>query len=158
SNHFQARVRIDRLEVWKTGGPAAPQIGDLVKQSITMTHQASPPCCGEPHTAGQSNLVYFFSGKDLYLGAGEAAGLGGLNYYGPNCSIGGGGKCHHAASQIPFGRGFRGTLFQQESIVTHEIGHINKAEENFPTQAKPVCWLFDQECGDSLMFSWNGFN
>ena len=86
SNDFQARVRIDRLEVWTTGGPDSTRRGELLKQSISMTHQASPLCCGEPHTAGRSSLVHFFSGRDLADGAGVAAGEGGLNYYGELCS------------------------------------------------------------------------
>ena len=77
---------------------------------------------------------------------------------GPNCSIGGGAQCHHAASQIPPGRGFRGTAFHQQSLVAHEIGHNNNAEETSATLSKPVCWLFDEECADALMQSSNGFN
>src|SRR6185295_15415821 len=60
---FQARLRIDRLEVWTGGGPNAPDRGTLLVQSVTATHQAEPPCCGAPHTAGRSSLVHFFSGK-----------------------------------------------------------------------------------------------
>src|SRR5215470_3044205 len=84
SNGFQAGLRIDRLEVWTSGGPDSAQRDELLRQSVAQTHQAMPLCCGPPHTAGRSNLVHFFSGRDLD-GAGLAAGIGGLDYYDDRC-------------------------------------------------------------------------
>ena len=101
SNGFQARVRIDRLEVWTTGGPESSRRHEVLEQSISMTHQSSPLCCDDPHTAGQSSLVHFFSARGFEDGAGEAFGVGGLNHYGDLCSdttIAK--KCHHAVSQL----------------------------------------------------------
>jgi hypothetical protein len=124
----------------------------VLKQSVLMTHQASPVCCGPPHTAGQSNLVHFFSGRAFEDGAGVAAGVGGLNIYGSPCSdtsiLG---KCHHALSQMVPGHipahVFHGTAFYQQSLVAHEIGH----NANQPDlRGSPVCWLFEEQCGRSL--------
>jgi len=122
----------------------------VLPQSIVMTHQASPLCCGEPHTAGRSSLVHFFSGQDFIDGAGLAAGLGGINEYGPSCFqlLG---DCHHALSQIVPGHEFRGTAFHQQFLVTHEIGHNADAPEIFNPDT--VCWQFGEQCGTSLMFS-----
>src|SRR5262249_31018910 len=151
-NNFQARVRIDRLEVWTRGGPDSTQRGELLTQSISMTHQASPLCCGEPHTAGRSSLVHFLSGRDLADGAGIAAGEGGLNYYGERCSFTDLRMlCHHAVSQIVSGHGFRGTAFHQQLLVAHEIGHNNLAREAFAGDF--ACWLFEEQCGSSVMSS-----
>lgn len=148
SNGFQARVRIDRFEVWSSGGPDATNRVDLVKQSTAMTHQSSPPCCGPPHTAGRSSLVHFFTGKRNQ--GGYAAGIGGLNYYGERCSeddI----HCHHALSQMVPDELIRNSTFHQVSLVAHEIGHNNGCEEiHF---IDDVCWLFGTECGTSLMTS-----
>ena len=131
SNAFQARVRIDRLEVWTSGGPDSSQRGELLRQSISMTHQASPPCCGEPHTAGQSSVVQFFSGKDLD-DPGMAAGEHGVNFYGPLClATDTTFKCHHALSQLVPGHKFRGTALQQHALVAHELGHVNGAYQAF---------------------------
>jgi hypothetical protein len=151
-DNFQARVRIDRLEVWTRGGPDSTRRGELLTQSISMTHQASPLCCGEPHTAGRSSLVHFLSGRDLADGAGLAAGEGGLNYYGKLCSdpdhpV----LCHHAVSQIVSGHDFRGTAFHQQLLVAHEIGHNNFAREAFAGDT--ACWLFGEQCGSSVMSS-----
>jgi hypothetical protein len=101
SNAFQATVRIDRLEVWTTGGPDSDDAAIELQQSITATHQASPVCCGEPHTAGHSSLVHFFSGRGFADRSGEAWGVGGVNYYGPRCLLTNGDKeCHHGISQL----------------------------------------------------------
>ncbi len=160
SNGFQARVRIDRLEVWTAGGPDASTRNAVLRQSISMTHQASPLCCGPPHTAGLSSLVHFFSGKGFEDGAGEAAGIGGLNYDGDHCfdttlEF----KCNHAVSQLvpsPVSQyTFHGNAFEQQALVAHEIGHNNNAKEFF--SASPVCWLFNEVCGMSLMESNTGF-
>jgi hypothetical protein len=151
SGNFQARVRIDGLEVWTTGGPDSTKRGTLLTQSISMTHQASPPCCGEPHTAGRSSLVHFLSGRDLDDGAGLAAGEGGLNYYGERCSDPGLFLCHHAVSQIVSGHDFRGIAFYQQLLVAHEIGHNNLAREAFAGDF--ACWLFEEDCGSSVMSS-----
>ena len=152
TNAFQARVRIDRLEVWTSGGPTSPLRAGVLQQSIGMTHQASPPCCGDPHSAGRSNLVHFFSGADLDA-PGLAAGEFGVNYYGPLCSVTtSAGKCHHALSQIVPGRAFRATAFHQHQLVAHEIGHNNGAYEAF-AGGDYVCWLFGQQCGQSIMAS-----
>jgi hypothetical protein len=152
SDNFQARVRIDRLEVWTTGGPDSTLRQELLKQSISMTHQASPLCCGEPHTAGRSSLVHFLSGRDLADGAGFAAGEGGLNYYGELCDdpdrpL----LCHHAVFSILSGHDFRGTAFHQQLLVAHEIGHNNFAREAFAGDS--ACWLFEEQCGSSVMSS-----
>jgi hypothetical protein len=152
TNAFQVRLRIDRLEVWTSGGPDSPSRDGTLRQSISMTHQASPPCCGDPHTAGESNLVHFFSGTAFVDGSGLAAGEGGLNYYGPFCFDPGPlFRCHHAVSQIVPGNGFRGTAFHQHALVAHELGHNNGAYEAFAGDF--VCWLFGKECGASLMTS-----
>src|SRR5262249_2466624 len=126
-------------------------------QSIAQTHQAMPPCCGPPHTAGRSNLVHFFSGKDLLEGAGVAAGIGGLDIYGERCSAGNAEDlyCHHALSQLVPGREFPGTAFFQVLLVPHEIGHNNGAAEQ--PGGLGVCWLFDTQCGGNLMNSF-GFS
>jgi hypothetical protein len=161
SGAFQARVRIDRLEVWTSGGPTGATRSQVLAQSTEMTHQSSPLCCGLPHTAGRSNLVFFFSGTDFTDGAGEAFGIGGLNYYGPDCEEDiGTGLCHHGVSQLVASKGtnftFHGTAFEQLALTAHEIGHINNA--NDIQSFEEVCWLFDKQCGQSLMFTQNGFN
>src|SRR5262249_12363630 len=125
SNGFQARVRIDRLEVWTAGGPDASTRGEVLTQSVSMTHQPSPVCCGHPHTAGHSSLVHFFSGRGFEDGAGLALGIGGLNYDGPLCfSTETDAKCHHAVSQLvpsPTTQyTFHGNAFEQEALVAHE--------------------------------------
>lgn len=149
SNAFQARVRIDGFEVWSTGGPDASDRTELMKQSAAMTHQASPPCCGPPHTAGRSNLVHFFSGKGI---DGGYASVAGVNYYGPLCSVQDQNHhCHHGVSQLIPDKDFRGSAFHQQSLVAHEIGHNTGAEEIM--HADVVCWLFDEVCGTSLMES-----
>jgi hypothetical protein len=152
SNGFQAALRIDRLEVWTSGGPDSAQRGDLLLQSIEDTHQSNPLCCGPPHTAGRSNLVHFFSGRDLD-GAGLAAGIGGLNYYGDRCDSTDPHEllCHHALSQLVPGREFPGTAFFQQLLVAHEIGHNNGAAEQ--PLGHVVCWLFGEQCGTNLMGS-----
>lgn len=154
---FQARVRIDRLEVWTAGGPDSSQRQQLLEQSISMSHQSSPPCCGPPHTAGESSAVHFLSGRDLLPGAGLAAGVGGLNYYGPYCFDSGiSFLCHHAVSQIVPSPRFRGTAFHQQSLVAHEIGHNTGGHEAFSPDY--ACWFFGEQCGTSLMHSMSGFN
>jgi hypothetical protein len=162
SNAFQATVHIDRLEVWTTGGPDSDLAAIELQQSITATHQASPVCCGEPHTAGHSSLVYFFSGREFEDRSGEAWGVGGVNYYGPRCLLSNGDKeCHHAISQlVPATHStftFHGNAFEQQAILAHEIGHNNNAPEVF-TNVCPVCWLFETQCGRCLMASQGGFS
>jgi hypothetical protein len=44
-----------------------------------------------------------------------------------------------------------GSAYLQELLVTHEVGHIIGAEEDF--EGLFVCWLFDEVCGPSLMAS-----
>src|SRR5262249_46788649 len=107
-----------------------------------------------------SNLVHFFSGRVFEDGAGEAYGLGGLNYYGPLCfDTTLESKCHHAVSQIVPGHipahVFHGTAFYQQSLVAHEIGHNNNA---YDLRASPVCWLFHEQCGRGLMVTEGGFS
>ncbi len=149
SNAFQARLRIDGLEVWSSGGPDSSDRILLMQQSAAMTHQASPPCCGEPHTAGRANLVHFFSGKGI---DGGYATVNGLNYYGPRCFEQNANHfCHHGVSQLIPDKNFRGSAFHQQALVTHEIGHNVGGEEIM--HADPVCWLFGEECGTSLMES-----
>jgi hypothetical protein len=161
SGAFQARVRIDRLEVWTSGGPTAPTRRAVLEQSTEMTHQSSPLCCGPPHTAGRSGIVHFFSGTAFTDGAGEAFGIGGVNYYGPLCDEEvGSGLCHHAVSQLVPSQSplftFNGTAFEQVALVAHEIGHNNNA--NDLQHFEGACWLFDMQCGQTLMFTGNGFN
>jgi len=153
---FQAPLRIDRLETWTAGGPTATAAGAMVVESASFTHQATPVCCGEPHTAGQSNLVHFFSGKVFTGGAGNAS-VGGLNVYGDGCQ-----QplatfcCHHGVSQIVPGGGTPGTLFQLQLLVAHEIGHNNGGEEDRGGFAQD--WLFGDQSGPTLMFSgFDGF-
>jgi len=159
SDFFQARVRIDRLEVWTTGGPDASTRDEVLAQSTLMTHQASPLCCGPPHTAGQSSLVHFFSGRVFTDGAGIAF-VGGLNYYGPLCFDTVPRTCHHGVSQIVpggvAGHPYPGTAFFQQLLVAHEIGHNNNAPE--VQHAVEVCWLFDEQCGRPLMDTQGGFS
>jgi len=153
SDGFQATVRIDRLEVWKAGGPAGPARDDLLDQSIVATHEASPPCCGPPHTAGRSALVNFFSGKSVVGGAGLAAGIGGLDIYDDaTCHLRAADSlCHHCIAQLVAGNEFPGTVFLQELLLAHEIGHVVGAHE----QINPLfaCWLFGEQCGPNLMGS-----
>lgn len=161
SGAFQARVRIDRLEVWSSGGPSAPTRREVLNQSAAMTHQSSPLCCGPPHTAGRSSIVHFFSGTAFTDGAGEAFGIGGVNYYGPRCDEDAGtGLCHHAVSQMVPSQvpefTFHGSAFEQVALVAHEIGHNNNA--NDIQHFEPVCWLYGALCGQTIMFTANGFN
>jgi hypothetical protein len=154
SNGFQARVRIDRLEVWKAGGPKSTEREALLRDSIRMTHQSDPPCCGEPHTAGRSDLVYFFSGRNLEGGTGVAARVGGLSIY-DGCFEESLPICHHALSQFVPNEEFPATVYFQEILVAHEIGHVVGGEEQI--NPFPNCWLFDEQCGINLMGS-IGFN
>lgn len=162
SGGFQARVRIDRLEVWTTGGPDAPSRDTELFQSISMTHQASPLCCGPPHTAGHSSLVHFFSARGFEDGAGFARGIGGVNSYDDSLCLDRSvaGKCHHAISQLVPSTSslftFHGNAFEQQALVAHEIGHNNNAKE-WTFSVSIVCWLFNQHCGLSLMYTPNGF-
>jgi len=151
---FQASISIERLEVWKAGGPSSPSREALLHDSILATHQASPPCCGPPHTAGRAPLVNFFSGKTLAGGSGEAAGVGGLDVYDEEtCQATGTSQlCHHSITQVVVGGEFPGTTFYQQLLLAHEIGHVAGAAEqpNFLS----VCWLFEQQCGPNLMGSY----
>jgi hypothetical protein len=148
---FQARVRLDRLEAWEAGGPSSEHRDELLRQSARETHQATPPCCGPPHTAGRSSLVFFFSGRTLHPGAGVAS-VSGLAVYGDSCFAGGDDYlCHHALTQVTPSEDFPGNAFFQELLVAHEVGHIlGGAEQPLPFG---VCWLFGQQCGPNLMGS-----
>jgi len=150
SDGFQARVRIDRLEVWIAGGPKSIEREALLHESIRMTHQSDPPCCGEPHTAGRSDLVYFFSGRNLEGGTGVAARVGGLNIY-EGCFDEGLPICHHALSQFVPNDEFPANVYFQEILVAHEIGHVAGGEEQI--LPFPNCWLFEEQCGTNLMGS-----
>ncbi len=148
---FQARVRLDRLEAWEAGGPGSGDREELLRQSARETHQATPPCCGAPHTAGRSSLVFFFSGRTLRPGAGVAS-VSGLDIYGDSCFAAGQDfLCHHALTQVTPSAEFPGNAFFQELLVAHEVGHIlGGAEQPF---AFGVCWLFGEQCGTNLMGS-----
>jgi hypothetical protein len=148
---FQARVRIDRLETWTAGGPVSPGAGAMLVESAQSTHQATPVCCGEPHTAGRSSHVHFFSGKVFSAEAGHAS-VAGLNLYGDGCEQPGDGFCcHHAVSQVVPGGGTPGTLFQLQNLVAHEVGHnAGGPEDRFGLSQD---WLFGETSGPTLMFS-----
>jgi hypothetical protein len=148
---FRATVRLDRLEVWEAGGPNSTQRETLLRQSARETHQAAPPCCGPPHTAGRAALVFFFSGRTLTPGAGVAS-VDGLNIYGSSCFADDQSYlCHHALTQVTPGGEFPGNAFYQELLVAHEVGHlIGGAEQLNPFG---VCWLFGKQCGPNLMGS-----
>jgi hypothetical protein len=119
ANGFQARVRLDRLEAWEAGGPSSTNRDELLRQSARETHQATPPCCGPPHTAGRSSLVFFFSGRTLEPGAGVAS-VSGLAVYGDSCFAEGDDfLCHHALTQVTPGGHFPGNAFFQELLVAH---------------------------------------
>lgn len=155
SDGFQARLRIDRLEVWTAGGPQSPNRQGVLEESARLTHQANPVCCGEPHTAGRANLVHFFSGKSFPEGAGVAA-IAGLNVYGDSC-LGQAANfcCHHAVSQLVPDNFFPGTLLHQQLLVAHEIGHNNGgAEDTTPMHQE---WLYNTQSGTTLMHSAFGF-
>ncbi len=147
---FDARVRLDRLEAWEAGGPSSTARETLLRQSAGATHQAAPPCCGPPHTAGRSSLVFFFSGRTLEPGAGVAS-VAGLAVYGESCFSESDFLCHHALSQVTPSEHFPGNAFFQELLVAHEVGHLlGGAEQPLPFG---VCWLFGQQCGPNLMGS-----
>jgi len=156
SGAFQARLRIDRLEVWTAGGPQSPNRSGVLVESARLTHQATPFCCGAPHTAGRADLVHFFSGKSFPEGAGIAS-VGGLNVYGDACFVDNARDmcCHHAVSQLVPDAFFPGTLFHQQLLVAHEIGHNNGGEED--TSADRQDWLYDTQNGTTLMHSGFGF-
>lgn len=134
----------------------APTRQGVLEESARLTHQATPVCCGEPHTAGRANLVHFFSGKSFPEGAGVAA-VGGLNVYGDSCLAQGAANfcCHHAVSQLVPDDFFPGTLLHQQQLVAHEIGHNNGAEED--TSGMQQAWLYNTESGTTLMHSGFGF-
>ena len=152
TNGFQVRVRLYRLETWRAGGPSSENREELLRQSARETHQATPPCCGAPHTAGRSSLVFFFSGRTLQPGAGVAS-VDGLDVYGESCfaETEEDYLCHHALTQVTPSENFPGNAFFQELLVANEVGHIIGGHE----QPLPfgVCWLFGQQCGPNLMGS-----
>jgi hypothetical protein len=150
SNGFHARVQLDRLEAWEAGGPNSTDREVLLRQSARETHQAQPPCCGEPHTAGRSSLVFFFSGRTLRPGAGVAS-VAGLAVYGKSCFSDSDYLCHHGLTQVTPGGEFPGNAFFQELLVAHEVGHILGGAEQ--GMAFGVCWLFGTQCGTNLMGS-----
>ncbi len=148
---FRASVRLERLEVWEAGGPNATVRETLLRQSARDTHQATPPCCGPPHTAGRAALVFFFSGRTLTIGAGVAS-VDGLNVYGPSCFADDNSYlCHHALTQATPGGEFPGSVYYQELLVAHEVGHIIGGPEN--VIGLPICWLGGTQCGPDLMSS-----
>jgi hypothetical protein len=161
SGAFQARLRVDRLETWTSGGPSSNSREGVLEQSMRMTHQSEPVCCGEPHTAGHADVVHLFSGGAFDDGAGVAKGNGGVSYYGPLCWVTNYmSKCHHAISQIvpnviEPNFTFYGNAFEQQALVAHEIGHVAGAPEL--TRDSTVCWLFGKTCRQSLMSSGSGF-
>jgi hypothetical protein len=147
---FRASVQLDRLEGWEAGGPNSADRDELLRQSARETHQAAPPCCGPPHTAGRSALVFFFSGRTLQPGAGVAS-VAGLDVYGDSCFSDREYLCHHALTQVTPSAGFPGNAFFQELLVAHEVGHIlGGAEQPLPFG---VCWLHGKQCGPNLMGS-----
>ncbi len=148
---FQVRVQLDRLETWEAGGPSSTSRELLLRESARDTHQASPPCCGPPHTAGRASFVSFFSGRTLADGAGVAS-VSGLAVYGESCfSKGNDYLCHHALSQLTPGGEFPGNVFFQELLFAHEIGHIIGGPEH-PLELLQM-WLFHQQDGNDLMYS-----
>ncbi len=150
SDGFRARVQLDRLETWEAGGPSSAHREALLRESARATHQATPPCCGAPHTAGRSSLVFFFSGRTLQGGAGVAS-VAGLAVYGDTCFSDTGYLCHHALAQLTPSASFPGNAFFQELLAAHEVGHIlGGAEQPFATD---VHWLFGQQRGPNLMGS-----
>jgi len=150
---FRASVRLDRLEAWEAGGPSSTSREELLRLSARATHQATPPCCGEPHTAGRSALVFFFSGRTLEEGAGVAS-VKGLAVYGDSCFAGNDFLCHHALAQVTPGGGFPGNVFFQELLAAHEVGHILGAEDK--TFGDEVSWLFGKQSGTDLMGAFFG--
>ena len=155
SGAFQAQLRIDRLEVWTAGGPQSPRRAGVMEESARMTHQATPVCCGEPHTAGRSNLVHFFSGKAFPEGAGVAS-IAGLNLYTDACFAQDAAFCcHHAVSTMTPNPAFPASLFHQQLLVAHEVGHNNGADDELTP--KPHGWLYGTQFGDTLMYSSLGF-
>ena len=148
---FQVRVVLERLETWVAGGPSHAQRDRLLRESARATHQATPPCCGLPHTAGRASFVSFFSGRTLRDGAGVAS-VAGLAVYGPTCQLDGPDYlCHHALSQLTPGGEFPGNAFFQELLHAHEIGHILGGPEH--NLALLQSWLFHQQEGNDLMSS-----
>ena len=147
---FQVRVQLDRLETWVAGGPGSNSRERLLRESARQTHQASPPCCGPPHTAGRASFVSFFSGRTLD-GAGLAS-VDGLAVYAPTCfSDGTDYLCHHALSQLTPGGEFPGNAFFQELLFAHEVGHIIGGPEQ--PMSLLQFWLFHQQDGNDLMNS-----
>jgi hypothetical protein len=153
---FQARVRIDRFETWTAGGPASSTSAGMLVESARFTHQATPLCCGAPHTAGESSHVHFFSGK-VFTGEAGHASVAGLNVYGMGCEQPFATFCcHHAVSQVVPGGGTPGTLFQLQNLVAHEIGHNAGGAEDHLGLSQD--WLFGTQSGPTLMHSgFDGF-
>lgn len=148
---FQVRVQLDRLETWVAGGPNSDSRERLLRESARDTHQATPPCCGPPHTAGHASFVSFFSGRTLVDGAGLAS-VDGLAVYAPTCfSDGPDYLCHHALSQLTPGGEFPGYAFYQELLFAHEVGHIIGGPEQ--PMSLLQFWLFHQQDGSDLMAS-----
>lgn len=150
SDGFDARVQLDRLEVWAAGGPDSANRDVLLRQTARQTHQATPPCCGEPHTAGRSSMVFFFSGRTLANGVGVAS-VAGLAIYGDSCLSDSPANylCHHALTQVTPSSQFPGSAFYQEILVAHEVGHIIGAGDD--QVSSDVSWLFLQQKGFNLM-------
>ena len=55
------------------------------------------------------------------------------------------------------GGDYPGTVYVQELLVVHETGHILGGPEDFSV-GDLECWLFNTECGTTLMASmwWGG--
>lgn len=148
---FQARVRIDRFEAWEAGGPGASGRSALLEESSRFTHQADPPCCGEPHTAGQSSAVVFLTGKSP-VPAGGIATVGGLGVYGPGCNATGDAHCcHHAILQVVPDAEFPATLLHRQMLFVHEISHLTGAGDDVQGHAEP--WLYDSSYRSPVMYS-----
>ena len=152
---FRVRVEIAGLEAWVSGGPDAHDRDGLLQQSIRATHQADPPCCGPPHSAGRADLVVFLSGRALAGGAGLAAGVAGLSIYDNALCQAQEPCCHHAVSQMAANENLDGGAYQQLVLFAHEIGHVLGGPEDPIGITMP--WLDQNFFGRPLMYSNLGF-
>ncbi len=152
---FRVRVEIVGLEAWTSGGPDAHDRDGLLRQSIQATHQADPPCCGPPHSAGRADLVVFLSGRALAGGAGLAAGVAGLSIYDEALCRAQEPCCHHAVSQMAANDNLDGSAYQQLVLFAHEVGHVLGGPED--TMGMTMPWLDQSFFGHPLMYSNFGF-
>ena len=156
SNAFRARVVIEGLEAWTSGGPRSADRSGLLRESIRATHQAEPPCCGPPHTAGKADVVVFLSGRSLEGGAGLAAGIAGLGVYADAQCHAEDPCCHHAVSQMSENGSLDGSAYQQLLLFAHEVGHVLGGQED--AGGFPAEWLDRRFSGPTLMHSSFGFS